>query len=225
MCMNLLAKKIIISVITVFMTASAMAQVSQTTIPTTTLGALLQSNTSFVDSVYNEWTDRFQKSFVAGGETWTKVKNFSSFDLNTPLNVTTIDVNYTEQIPYGLGVRSGTSSTMIWNNVNNSSVFPTNTVTMSSTVANTSVSFFSLYQGTTRTYQTDRDGWAFYNVSGTNTYLGFAEVGLHSGVDFNDGVFLFQSAVPEPETYAMWLGVLTLIVVGFRRYQNRRTVA
>ena len=219
--MNPTVKNIIVSVIAVLMTATTLSQVSVSTGPVTDLGILLQSNTSFVDPVYNEFRGKFQKSFVAGGLEWSKVDNFTSFDLNTPLSVTVIDVNYTERIPYDIGVRSGTSTTMLWNNLSNKSVFPTSTVTLSSTVTNTYVSFFSLFQDTTRTYQSDTGGWAFYNVTGTDMYLGFAEVGLRGRADFNDSVLLFQAAVPEPETYAMWLGALTLGLVTFRRLRQR----
>ncbi len=219
--MNPMVKNIIVSVIAVLMTATALSQVIVSTGPTTNLGILLQSDTSFVNSVYNEWYGRFQQSFIAGGETWTKVANFASFDLNTPLSVTLVDVNYNSWTSYDIGVRSGTSTTMIWNNLNNNSVFPTSTATLSSTGTNTYVSFFSLFQGTDRTYQNKTDGWAFYNVTGTDTYLGFAEVGRSWIGDFNDSVLLFQYTVPEPETYAMWLGVLTLGFVSFRRRRQR----
>ena len=228
--MNLIAKKIIASLLVVTLASIAFSQVSLTTIPTTSLGSILQSNTSFVDSVYRESNGTFQPSFTAGGLTWTKVgKNFSSFNLNTPLDVTVIDVNYTEQIPYDIGVTYGTKTLKLWNNLNNSNGFSTNTITLSSTSPTTNVSFFSQthraywfsFVDDVQTYQSDKDGWAFYNVAGTNTYLGFAEVGLHSGVDYNDGVFLIQTAVPEPSTYAALLGMMTLGIVAIRRYRQR----
>ena len=220
--MNLIVKKIILALLAITTATAAFSQVSLATEPTTALAATLQSNTTFVDSVYRESNGTFKSSFTAAGLDWNKVNNFTAFNLNTPLSATLIDVNYTERIPYDVGIKYGSTTSLLWTDLNNSRSFSTQTVTLSSTLINTNVSFFSLFQDTTKTYQNDREGWAFYNVTGTNTYLGFAEVGLRTGVDYNDSVILFQAAVPEPETYAMLLGVMTIGLVTIRRYRYGR---
>lgn len=221
-CMTPIVKKIILSAFVIAMASVTFSQVNVTVTPTTSLGSILQSNTSFVNTVYNEWTGNFRKSFSAGGETWTRISNFKSFDLNTPLNVTTIDVKC--WIPYDIGVTYGTKTLPLLNNLDNCTGFPTNTITMSSTSTGTTVSFFSQtnwHLFTDTTYQSDAVGWAFYNITGTDAYLGFVEVGPRFGADYNDGVFLIQTTVPEPSTYAALLGMLTLGVVAIRRARRR----
>ena len=204
------------------MAASAlMAAVDVSSVSTTDLGSYLQSNTSFINPVYNEYTHNFVNSFDVAGYTWSKVSNFTSFDVSVPgISVTLIDINYTESIPFDIGFKNGKRTTEVWSNLNNRSVFDTNTFNLSTTSNKSSVSFYSVYHDSTKTYQSDQSGWAFYNIAGTSTFLAFIEAGSYSGVDYNDGVLLMQ-AVPEPATYALWLGLGTIAIVLYRARRQK----
>lgn len=203
---------------------SAFAQVGVSYGTTTSLGSYLQSNTSFVDGVYNErtwsWPATFDPTFTVGGLTFTKVSNFQTFSVGSPtLAVTLISVGYTEQVPYDIGFRVGSTNTNIFSDLNNANKpFDTRTTFLTSpTSTPMSISMYTMYQDVTRVSQGTSAGWAFYNVIGTSTYLAFTEVGVSSGIDFNDGVVLFEAAIPEPSTYGLLLGIGTMAIVLYRR--------
>lgn len=206
-------------------TSTVSAQSALTYGPTTDLGLSLQTDTSFIDGVYNETTHRFAKSFVADGIKFSRVSTVNNFTLTSTsgLLVTNIDVNYTEAVPFSICYKVANQTSTLWSDLNNANApFDSGTAIFSSVSGNTSISFGSRVDNVT-TYQSNPLGWVFYNVGGTSTYLAFAEVGIDSGIDYNDVVLLFEtgSVVPEPATYAMLLGACTLIFVVYRKVTKK----
>ena len=65
--MNLIVKKIILALFAITTATAAFSQVSLSTGPTTALASTLQSNTTFIDSVYRESNGTFKSSFTAAG--------------------------------------------------------------------------------------------------------------------------------------------------------------
>lgn len=233
--MNILFK--LLSVSLLFPTSFLSGQVALSFGQTSVLQQNIQSDTSFINSTYNKGAGTFASTFTTAGLKFDLVANPTTFQLNasTPMSVTLVSANYASSNVYNIGYSISTSANLcdgsttvgstnptMWNGISNSHMpwlGNSGTLSIVNGTPSVSVSFFSSVQGST-SYQSNTLGWTFYNVSGTNMYMAFMEVGPDpTGIDFNDGVLLLQGgqAIPEPKTYALCLGLLTLGLVGYRR--------
>ena len=231
--------KLIISCL--FLATWASAQVGLSFGPVSTLQRTIQSDTSFIDSTYNKGAGTFASTFTTSGLKFDLVvDNPTAFQINPsiPLSVTLITANYASQSKYNIGytistantntqcgtVSVGSTNTTMWNGINNSQmpwIGNSGTLFSPNHEPNLSISLFTTIQNSkVNISQANSNGWVFYNVGGTGTYMAFLEVGPDArGLDFNDGVLLIENGqvIPEPDTYALYLGVLTLCLIVYRK--------
>lgn len=235
--MSILFKLISVSVL--LSTTFLSAQVGLSFGPVSTLQRKIQSDTLFIESTYNKGAGTFASTFTTSGLKFDLVMdNPQAFQINaaTPLSVTLVSANYASPSRYNIGYTVSTSNVQceggsvssvnstMWNGINNSQMpwlGNSGTLFSPNNASNISVAFFtSIQHSNINVTQENSLGWVFYKVAGTGTYMAFMEVGPDMrGLDFNDGVLLIENgqAIPEPKTYALCLGLLTIGLIGYRR--------